>query len=414
MAVTFNLPRNIGWLTSQAEPGVQARTLVDERFDAVASLVEGAKDEFDASIAAMNQSLSPIVVNEIAVAGITVPDLGGDIPTFSGVFDKTFTATLDDFDVVYVEPEGNPDASLVEWEDGTISLELELVGKLATWLTTGETAIPDAIVAQIYEASEIQLDEKRAESINLEESKVAARGFEIPGGVAANKVIQIEREYGKAVAELSANLASKNMELTQANFQHTTDIAERYISAAKNYIVQKNLAKVQWYTAAVDAWIKQVDAAIKVIDAKVSAFMGQVEAYKAKATVYSTEAEVFNTSVGAYVALVEGLKARISAIAESVKMQVQVFQVESSVAIEEEKLKVQAQIANQELVQKIAESQSNLHAQMVASGLSAMHVQASISSSHGTEQDVKYSYSYGESMDEKHSESQTLNISADV
>lgn len=95
MAINFHLPRNIGWLEQQVEPGVQARSLVDERFDAIASMVASAKTDFDDSIAAMNQSLAPIVVNDISIAGITVPDLGGDIPTFSGTFDKTFSATLD-------------------------------------------------------------------------------------------------------------------------------------------------------------------------------------------------------------------------------------------------------------------------------------------------------------------------------
>ena len=408
MAVNFSLPRSIPWITEQVEPGTQARTLVDERFDAVADMVAAAKDDFDDSIAAMNASLSPIVVNDIAVAGITVPDLGGDIPTFAGTFDKTFSATLDEFDVTYVEPDGKPDASLVEWEDGTISLESELVNKLAVWLGSGETAIPDAIVEQIYDAAEIQLDEKRAEAISLEEARVAARGFEIPGGVAANKVIQIEREYGKAAAELSASLANKNMELTQANFHKAVEVAERYVAAARDYLVRKNLAKIQWYSSAVDAWVKQVDAAIKVIDAKVAAFRGKVEAYTAQATVYKTEAEVFDSTVRAYVALVDGLKAKYEAIATTVDMQVKVFQAETTAAVEEEKLKVSAQTANQALAQKIAEAQSNLHAQMVASGLSAMHVQASISASHGTGQDVGFRYSYSEGMSEGHSESIAL------
>lgn len=344
------------------------------------------------------------MVNDLAIAGITVPDLGGEIPTFTGTFDKTFTATLDDFEVAYVEPDGKPDASLVEWEDGTIGLESELVDKLAVWLGSGETAIPSDIIDQIYEAAEIQLDEKRTEAITLEESKVAARGFEIPGGVAENRVIQYNREYGKAASELSASLASKNMELTQANFQKAVEIAERYVAAARDYIIRKNTAKVQWYSAAVDAWVKQVDAAIKVIDAKVSAFSGKVEAYKAQATTYKTEAEVFDSTVRAYIGLVDGLKAKYDAIAKTVEMRVQVFQAETTAAIEEEKLKVTAQSANQALAQKIAETQSSLHAQMVASGFSAMHVQASISSSHGTGQDVKYSYSYGEDMRESHEE----------
>ena len=214
MAIDFKLPKpGFQWITQQVEPGVQARTLVDERFDAIASMVAAAKLDFDDSIATMNQSLSPIVVNDIAIAGITVPDLGGDIPTFSGTFDKTFTATLEDFDVAYVEPGGKPDSSLVEWEDGTVSLDAEIVDKLAYWLTTGETAIPDALVTQIYNAAELQIDERRAEAVSIEESKVAARGFEIPAGVAANRLTVIEREYGKASAELSASIANKNMDI---------------------------------------------------------------------------------------------------------------------------------------------------------------------------------------------------------
>lgn len=408
-AVTFTLPRTMGWITSQAEPGTDTKTYVDERFEAVSELVESSRLEFADAIERMNASLSPIVVNDLALDEIVVPDLGGDIPTFTGTFDATFTATLDDFNVEYVEPGGKPSSAAVEWEDAVISLEPELIGKLAEWLTLGETAIPSAIISQIYGAAETQLDEQRVEAILVAESTAAARGFEAPSGVMDNKLLQIEREYGKAAAELSANLASKNMELTQANFHKAVEVANTYIMAAQDYLVKKNTAKIQWYSAAVDAWVKQVEAAIKIIDAKVAAFNGKVEAYKAKAMVYSTEADVFTSTIQAYAALVEGLKAKIGAVAETVKMKVQVFQVESAAMIEEEKLKVSAQIQNQTLAQRIAEAQSQMHAQMVASGLSAMHVQASVSASHGTGQQVGYSYSYGEQMSEQHSESVSVN-----
>lgn len=85
MSVTFTLPKNINF--DQVEPSPTSRSFVDARFVAVADLVDQAKAEFDASIDAMNQSLSPIVVNELDIAGITVPDLGGDIPSFSSVED---------------------------------------------------------------------------------------------------------------------------------------------------------------------------------------------------------------------------------------------------------------------------------------------------------------------------------------
>ena len=405
MAVTFKLPKSIPWITQQSEPSVSARTLVDERFDTIVALTDQAKIDFDAAMAKMTESLSPIVVNDLDIHGITVPDLGGDIPSFTGVFDKTFTATLEDFEVVYVEPEGKPDPTGKEWEDGVIALEPELITKVASWLVSDKTAIPDGILQQIYEAAVIQIDEAQSFAILKLESDVAARGWELPSGVLANQRLQIEREYAKSITELSGNLAGKNMELTQANYHKAVEIANAYVSAAQDYIVKKNMAKIQWYSAAVDAWIKQVDAAIKVIDAKVAAFNGQVEAYKSRATVYKTEADVFDSTVRAYAAMVDGMKAKIEAIAETVKMQVHVFQVESNAMIEEERLKVQAQSANQNLAMSLAQSQSQLHAQMVASGLSAMHVQASVSASHGTGQDVGFRYSYSEGMGENHSES---------
>lgn len=414
MLINFNLPKSIPWITSQAEPGTQARTLVDERFDSIAALVEDSRLDFASAIAAMNQSLSPIVVNELNTAGITVPDLGGDIPTFTGSFDKTFVATLEEFDVVYTEPEGKPDPSAFEWEEGVFSLTSELVDKLAYWLLNGESAIPESLFNEMYAVATTQLSEDVTARRLVLLSEAAARGWDCPEEIESAKLLQLEREYSKGAAEVAASINTKNMELVQANFHKAIEVAAQYIQVQMDYNIKKNTAKIEFYTSLVNAWIKQVEAAIKVIDAKVAAFNGKVEAFKAKAMVYKTEADVFESSISAYIALVEGLKARISAIAESVKMQVAVFQVESNAAIEEEKLKVQAQIANQTLAQKIAESQSNLHAQMVASGLSAMHVQASISASHGTGQQVGFSYSYGEQMSEQHSESQSANINAEV
>lgn len=415
MSVVFNLPRSIGWLGQQSEPGVQARTLVDERFDAIAALVEEAKTSFDDSIAAMHNTLSPIIVNDIAVNEIgAIPDLGSDIPSFNEVFTKTFTETLEDFSVAYTEPEGKPGPFTETWEDPNIELEASLVSKLAYWLTSGETAIPAAILDQIYDGAIVAVDENRVNAIAVAESRAAAQNYDIPPGALENKIIQIEREYAKASTELIGNLASKNMELTQANFHKVVDVANAYITAAKEYIVNKNLAKVQWYSASVEVWIKQVDAEIKSIQAQAEIFAKKVDAFIAKAEVFKTEAEVYESTVRAYVANVEALKAKYSVMIENIRLKVQVFQVETTAAIEEEKLRVEAQIANQNLAEKMAESEAGLRAQMVSSGLSGMHVQASISSSHGTGQQVGYSYSYGEQLSEQHSESQSTSINAEV
>ena len=403
----FKLPRNIPWLTSQSEPGVQARDLVDERFEATSQMIADAKQDFDDAILELRNSLSPIVVQNLSASGIVVPDLGSDIPDFTGVFNATFSATLAVFEVSYVEPTGKPGSS-PEWVDGTISLNDEFVNKVAYWLLNGETAIPQTIIDQIWNAASTRIDEQRSAAILKAESDVAARNFPYPSGIVSAQIAQIEREFGKALADQSASLAGKVAELTQQNFHKACELALGYINAAQDYNVKRNSAKMQAYSVAADVWIKQVEAAIKVIDAKVSAFNGQVQAYQAKASVYKTEADVYDSAVRAYIAMVEGVKAKIDAVATSVRMQVEVFQAETGMAIEEEKLRVEAQVQQMNLAERIAEANAQLNGQVLSSALSATHVQAAISAQHDTGQRVSFSYQYQEDYNEHQQLNQNL------
>jgi hypothetical protein len=414
MAVEFSLPRGITFNTSQSEPGVQARSIVDERFDVVSAFVNSAKAEFDNALEEMQSALSPIAVGEIEASGIVVPELGADIPAFTATFDATFDASIRDFTVEYVEPEGKPIGTMPEWEEGEVELRVPFVEAVVGWLTSESSAVPASVEAQIYDAAITRLSEEFNSAVLDYESSVSDRGFEVPTGVADARLLQLNGEYIKGAADLSARLAEKNIELTQQNKHKAGELAVQYIGIAQDYIVARNTARLTFYKGQFETWIAQVEAAVKIVEAKVSAFLGEVEAYKAQAAVYQSQASVYETEVRAYIGTVEGIKARISAIAESIKMQVSVFEVETRAAIEEEKLKVEAQIATNNLVERIAEARGNLQAQIVASGLSALHVQASISSSHNTGQSVGFSYSYGEQLSEQHSESQSISITAET
>lgn len=414
MAVEFSLPRGITFNTSQSEPGVQARSIVDERFDVVSAFVNSAKAEFDDALEQMQSALSPIAVGEIAASGIVVPELGADIPAFTATFDATFDASIRDFTVEYVEPEGKPTGTMPEWEEGEVELRVPFVEAVVGWLIGESSAVPASVEAQIYDAAITRLSEEFNSAVLDYESSVADRGFEVPAGVADARLLQLNGEYIKGAADLSARLAEKNIELTQQNKHKAGELAVQYIGIAQDYIVARNTARLAFYKGQFETWIAQVEAAVKIVEAKVSAFLGEVEAYKAQAAVYQSQASVYETEVRAYIGTVEGIKAKISAIAESIKMQVSVFEVETRAAIEEEKLKVEAQIASNQLVERIAEARGNLQAQIVASGLSALHVQASISSSHSTGQNVGFSYSYGEQLSEQHSESQSISITAET
>lgn len=413
----FKLPKTTGtiaWKDEKDEPGVDTKTLVDHRFALVQDMIDTATADFASALDAMRQTLTPIVVNDIGSSGIEVTGITTDIPDFTGSFTATFTATLEDFDVTYTEPDGKPDSTVVEWEDGTVYLQTELINKLAVWLVNGESAIPEALFEQIYNTATTQLSEDIASRRAMILAEAAARGWDCPAEVEAARLTQLEREYSKGAAEVSSKIAERNMELVQANFHKAAELAVQYIQIQLDYIIRKNLARIDWYSKAVDAWIKQVEAEIAVIEAKVAAFNGKVEAYKAKAAVYGTEAQVFEATVRAYSAQVEALRSKISAQIDTIKAEVMVFETDAKVAIENEKLRVEAQIANNELGQRIAEADSNFHAQLMASGMGALHVQAGVSANHSTGEQVGFSYSYGEQYSEQQSRSEVMSITREV
>ena len=182
----FKLPKATGyieWKDEKDEPGVDTKTLVDHRFALVQDMIDTATADFASALDAMRQTLTPIIVNDIASSGIEVTGITTDIPDFTGSFTATFTATLEDFDVTYTEPDGKPDSAVVEWEDGTVYLQTELINKLAVWLVSGESAIPEALFEQIYNTATTQLSEDVASRRAMILAEAAARGWDCPAEV---------------------------------------------------------------------------------------------------------------------------------------------------------------------------------------------------------------------------------------
>lgn len=410
MAIDFNLPASMSWITQQSEVGTAAKDVIIERFAYITDFVEESKSDLDAALARLEGAAGRVTVGDINIGTIDVPDIVDQIPSFTETFNELFTATLDNFEASYVEPGDMPDPSGYEWQDDDILLEDDLVSVLANWLTSGASAIPDNIAEQIANAALVRLNEKKNESILVLESEAATKGFLNPSFVDWARRVQIESEYAKGVAEINAKIADRDMELTQANYHKAAELASGYVNSAKEYVVQRNLALVQHYKARVEAWTSLVDARIKEMQGHIEAYRGRVEAYVAQGQVYKTKGEVYEAKAKAYEAAISGLNTKFGTIAETVKMRTKVFEVESLAAIEEEKLRVQAQIANSGFAQKVAEVAAELSSRAVANGLATVHVQGGMSTSHSTGQQVGYSYSRSENMSEQHSESENISI----
>lgn len=410
MAINFNLPANMPWLTSQSEPGIAAKDVIVERFAYITAFVNEAKGDLDSALARLEGAAGKVEAGNLAIGTVDIPDITEQIPSFTEVFNEDFTAVLPDFESVYVQPGDMPDGASAEWQDGTIALEDELVAQVTSWLLSGQSAIPSEVADLIANAALIRLNEKKNESILVLESEAASKGFVNPSFVDWARRVQIESEYVKGVAEISGKIAEKDMELTQQNIHKAVEIASAYVSSAKQYIIQRNLALVQHYKAKVDAWVSLVDARIKEMQGHIEAYKGKIEAFVAKGQAYKTKGEVYESKAKAYEAMISGLRAKFDTIAETAKMKTKVFEVESLAAIEEEKLRVQAQIANSGFAQKVAEVAAELSSRAVANGLSTIHVQGGMSTSHSTGQSVGFNYSRSENLSEQHSESENISI----
>ena len=409
MAVNFVLPANMTWITQQNEPGTSAKDTILERFAYITAFVDDAKADLDAALTRLENAAGTVQVGDLDIGSLDIPDITDSIPSFTGTFDVVFDATIDDFDVSYVPPGDAPDGSGIQWEDGVILLEPELVAALTTWLTSGESAIPEDVAAQIFNSAMSRLEEKKVDAILQLEAEAAAKGWPNPSGIDWYRRVQIEAEYIKGGADISAKIAERDMELTQANMHKAAELAGAYVEAAQKYIVEKNLAIISHYKTQVEAWSAMVDARVKEMQGKVEAYKGQVEAFVAKGNVYKAQADVFEASVRAYQAVVDGLRAKFDAIAKNLEVRTKAFEVEANAAIEEEKLRVQAQIANNQFKQTFADVAAKIHAQTVANGLSSIHVQGGMSASHSTSQAVGYNYSRSENLSEQHSESESIN-----
>ena len=120
----FQLPAatgTINWKDEKDEPGVDTKSLVDHRFALVQDMIDEATADFASALDAMRRTLTPIIVRDIPSSGIETSDIDVNIPDFTSAFDAVFNATLPSFSVSYTEPEGKPDPSSFEWEDGQIS-----------------------------------------------------------------------------------------------------------------------------------------------------------------------------------------------------------------------------------------------------------------------------------------------------
>lgn len=403
----FSLEKTVGFVTNpMTGAAIDARDIVNSRFTDVTAYITAATTDFDAAVADLKAAGGAIPVDSIAASGITQPDwaaLGITIPDFTKTFTEVFDAEMPTFSATLSVPENKPSSS-VTWQDATIGLDTQLVAAVAGWLETESSAIPEAVQTAIYNAAVTRLNETKALARLEFEDKLSARGFTAPPGVLDDALIRFDAEFAKGAADISAKIAERDMELTQANIHKALDIAQAYVAAAQQYNIEKNKFMLAAMEKAVDMWLKEYDAAIKEFEAHATVFKAQADAYKVAGDVFETQGKVYESESKAYVAQVEGVKAKADYYINQVRIAIERYKADSEVDMKEAELKVMAKYYEYMLKEKIAEGVAGVYAQTISSGFSGLHVSAGISANRSDALSVGYNFGYSESLSEGHSE----------
>ena len=401
----YTLKKSTPYVTDPASAtGIDARDTVNARYADVTTFISDAKTDLDAAIVDLKSSVGTIPVGAVAASGLTVPDFSITVPEFTDTFTETFTAVKPTFNPVFNAPANKPDTSGATWQDEVIELEADLVAAVAAWLSSGESAIPADVQTAIFNAAVLRLDEKKVDSLAEFDSVMAAKAFSCPPGALAVHRSRVESEFAKGTAEVSARIAEKDMELTQANKHKAGELAQAYVAAGKQYLIEKNKFLLAALETAVNLWLKEYDAVIKYLEAQVEAFKAQMEGYKAEGDVFKTLGEVFDTKARAFVATIEGVKAKGQLTADNIRLKIDRYKADSEVDLKEEELKVDAKKAEFALAERMAEALAGFHAQGVASGMSGIHISAGISASRSDSLGVSYNWGYSEELTERESE----------
>lgn len=404
----FILKKTTPFITDPATAAaIDARDIVNSRFADVTAYITTATADFNDAVTALQAAGGSIPVDAIPASGITQPDwanLGITIPSFTKTFTAVFEAEMPTFTATLTVPANKPSGS-VAWQDATIALDADLVLAVAGWLNTESSAIPAAVQAAIYSAATTRLNETKTAARIEFEDRLSSRTFSAPPGVLDDALIRLDAEYAKAAAEVSAKIAERDMELTQANIHKAADIAQAYIAAAQQYNIEKNKFALSAMEKAVDMWLKEYDAAIKEFEAHATVFKAQADAYKVAGDVYETQGKVFESESRAFVAQVEGVKAKADYYINQVRIAIDRYKADSEVDMKEAELKVMAKYYEYMLKEKIAEGVAGVYAQTISSGFSGLHVSAGLNASRSDALAVGYNFGYSENVSESETES---------
>lgn len=215
------------------------------------------------------------------------------LPTMEPITIPTFTAVAPVVD--FTAPTGNIDFLPTRYSD-------DLLDNVKTQLSTmlqGGTGLPAAVEAALFARERGREDVAAAKAIQDVREEFAARGFSIPPGAQAARLMEIRQNTQNKSVSISRDvyIQAQTVAVENMRFAVTQSIAYQQMMISYDIQFQDMLLKAQQI---------MLDASIKVFDAQVSLFNAREQAYAIEAQVYRDRIQAELAKVEVYKAQLEG------------------------------------------------------------------------------------------------------------
>lgn len=253
----------------------------------------------------------------------------GDLPTLDTITLPTFVApTLEPFTDQPPTFSAAVPGSVIAWSEPTYQAKVaNQVQAAIEQMLAGGTGLPTAVETAIWERGRDRVAQEAAALVAQAKDEWEAKGYTLPPGALAGRVIAARNAGLDKNAEASRDVSIKQAELEQANRQ----FAVQQGIAFENLWVQIFLqvtqrsfeiakASAELRIAIFNAEVAAFDVAAKIYAAKIERYkaglqfaLSQIEAYKAQIEAERVKAEVNKERIAAFTAKVQAYQAEVEA-----------------------------------------------------------------------------------------------------
>lgn len=203
----------------------------------------------------------------------------------------------------------NADAWLADKVPEYASIRAQINGILLNYtneVSGGGAGIPENVERGILSRAQAKAADAMVSAINTAATNIGKKGFTIPGGALLAVVKQGALAAGSTEADAAVQLATKNLELEQNNFQFMLKIGADLQAKVLDVFTS-------WMQLSVQMDANAISAAKEIVATYLGAYNLQVMVYKAMWDGYTADAEVLKARIAALNSQVQLYEAEIRA-----------------------------------------------------------------------------------------------------